>query len=128
MAYGGEFKQLPMPVKAGESLATNEYFAVALDDGKVANNGSEACGILQNKPASGEPMSIGYQGVMKFKAGGAVAAWARMTVATSGYFTTAGSGYYTVGRALAAVTSGSIGTGVFDFTNAQYANTSDFIG
>ena len=126
MAWESKFDAFT--IQAKEDMETEQYQAVALDDGKVANDGSEAIGILQNKPLTNEFASIGYQGIMKFRAGGAVAAAARMTVTTSGYFVTAGSGYYIVGRALAAVTSGSIGTGLFNFFNPLYANTSDFIG
>lgn len=119
---------LTWAIQAKEALDTHQYQAVALNDGKVANNGSEAFGILTNKPKINEHASLMLIGICKFRAGGAVAIDKRMTVSTSGYFTQAGSGFYTVGRALAAVTSGSIGIGLFDFTNRVYANTSDFIG
>jgi len=126
MVWGGEYETLT--IVALEALDTHQYQAVALDDGKVANNGSEAIGILLNKPKINEHATLAYKGISKFRAGGAITKGKRMTVATSGYFTTAGSGYYTVGRALETVTSGSIGVGAFDFTNPNYANTSDFIG
>jgi len=126
MSFANWFKSFT--VQAKEDLDTHQYLAVALDDGKVANNGSEAIGILQNKPKTNEHATIAFTGIMKFRAGGAVAIGARMTVATSGFLSTAGSGDYIVGREVAAVTSGSIGTGLLDFTNPLYANTSDFIG
>ena len=119
---------LTWSIQAKEALDTHQYQAVALDDGKVANNGAEALGILINKPKINEHAQLVIEGICKFRAGGAIAKAARMTVATSGYMTTAGSGYYPVGIALAAVTSGSIGTGLFRFGNPVYANTSDFIG
>lgn len=126
MVWGGEYDTFT--IQALEALDTHQYQAVSLDDGKVANNGSEAIGILINKPKINEHASLACRGIIKFRAGGAVAIGKRMTVATSGYFTTAGSGDFLVGRALQAVTSGSIGVGMFDFTNPVYANTSDFIG
>lgn len=133
MAYASEFDSFT--IQALEDLNTHQYQAVTLADGKVANNGGEANGILQNKPKTNEHATLGYQGIMKFRAGGAVSANAEMTVVLSGYFltavnatftidsataaanvTAADSGAMVVGRALAAVTSGSIGTGAFNFT------------
>jgi hypothetical protein len=104
---------------AGEALDTEGHtgIAISLDDRKVANNDLEASGILQphSKPKSGEHGSIGVMGIMKFRAGGAVGAGARVTVTTSGYFTVVVSGGNVVGRAVESVTSGSIGTGIFQF-------------
>jgi hypothetical protein len=126
MTWQGNFETHSIP--AGENLTNGQYFAIALDDGKLANNGSEAIGILQNKPAIGEHATLGVKGIMKFRAGAAVTIGKKMTVTTSGYCITVGSGYYGVGRALEAVSSGAVGVGLFDFTYPQYANTSDFIG
>jgi hypothetical protein len=96
---------------AGEALNTDghEGVAIALDDGKVANNGLEATGILFDKPASGQNGSMIILGIGKGRAGGALTAGARVTVSTSGYFTAATSGDYLCGRAMEAVTSGSLG-------------------
>ena len=107
-------------IQALEDLSTHQYHAIALDDGKVANNGVEAGGILLNKPKNNEHATLAWFGELKFRAGAAVTAGTRMQVTTSGYFITAASGYYNVGRAKAAVTSGSIGTGFFDFSNPVY--------
>ena len=94
---------------AGEDLenftpGTGALFkAVALDDGKFANNGREAGGILVY----------------------AVGAGKRLTVGTSGYFNEAGSGSYVVGRCLdTAVSSGSVGTGAFNFATIAYMGDS----
>ena len=115
-------KQNTSTVEAKENLNTNahQYHAVAFDDGKLANNGLEAGGILINKPKSGEHATLVVSGEAKFHAGGAVGAGARVTVATSGWFTAAASGDYIMGRAKTAVTSGSIGTGIFDFAAPTY--------
>ena len=122
MAIANKYETITL--QALENLNTHQFQAVALDDGKVANNGNEALGILINKPKINEHATLAYKGICKSRAGGAIAIQKRITVSTSGYFTQAGSGYFTVGRALKAVTSGSIGTGVFDFTNPQYAVSS----
>ena len=99
------------PFTAGENLNTDghEGVAIALDDGKVANNGLEATGILSDKPKSGEHGSMIILGVGKGRAGAAVSAGARVRVTTSGYFVTGNSGYYDCGRAMEAITSGSVG-------------------
>ena len=114
-----------MTATALEALDTHQYQAVALDDGKVANEGKEAGGILQNKPKINEHTSLAYFGIIKFRAGLAIALQKAITVTTSGYFVTAGSGSHIVGRVIkASVTSGSIGTGLFNFANPPYAETS----
>ena len=110
---------------AGVDLSGSQYFAVSLDDGGISVNGAEAGGILLNKPKTGEAARIGVLGFMKFRAGGGtIAKDAWLTVTTSGYCVTAGSGYHLVGKCRAAVTSGSIGTGVFNFINPPYAESS----
>lgn len=104
-------------IKAEEDLNTSafQYHAIALVDGLLANTGEEASGILLNKPKSGEFLTLGYQGEMKFAAGLAISKGAKVTVTTSGWFTTADSNDPIVGEAKAAVTSGSLGTGLFNF-------------
>ena len=126
MAYDGQY--IPFGFTAGEALNTpgHEGVAIALDDGKVANNGQEAAGILKGKPASGQRGSMGLSGVMKFRAGGAVSAWNTLTVATSGYFTVSASGDYLVGHCGdTAVTSGSLGTGIFTFAGNYQMSSLD---
>jgi len=113
--------------QALEDLNTHQYQAITLADGKVANNGAEASGILVNKPKSNEHATCGIFGEMKYRAGGAVSADGKITVSTSGYFTAAGSGDFIVGKAKAAVTSGSVGVGYFDFIKPLYAFSSSFV-
>ncbi len=125
MAVKGEFSKLT--VEAGADLRSLQYYAIALDDGQRAIHGGEANGILQSKPNTGEPATIGYLGVMKFRAGGAVSKDNWLRVDSNSTFVAAGSGHHLVGRALAAVTSGSIGTGVFNFANPPYAFSSSFL-
>lgn len=102
-------------IQAGEDLTTLQYHAVALDDGKLANTAEEASGILLNKPKSGEFITLGYIGEMKFAAGAAITLGTKLTVTTSGWFTSAGSTDVVIGEAKSTVTSGSIGTGIFNF-------------
>ena len=118
MAYEGK-KEL-ITVTALEDLSANQHYAFANDDGKLANNGEEALGIIDNKPQSGEPASVAYAGVSKFKAGGAITRGGKLTVTTSGFIVAGDSGSYIVGEALETVSSGSIGTGVFNFPTASY--------
>jgi len=113
-------------IQALEDLSTHQYQAIALDDGKVANNGAEAIGILLNKPEINQHATVVPFGRSKFRAGGAIAAAKAITVATSGYFTAAGSGDYIVGRNETAVTTGSIGSGFFNFLNPIYAMSSSY--
>ncbi|MHC4620447.1 MAG: hypothetical protein ACYTEQ_22090 [Planctomycetota bacterium] len=127
MARFGEHRRTTIQAKEDLNTDGHQYQAIAFDDGKVANSGGEAGGILINKPENGEHANIGYDGEMKYRAGGAVAAGKAITVVTSGYFTAAGSGDYIVGRnSDAAVNSGSVGTGFFDFKQPIYAQMSAY--
>jgi hypothetical protein len=102
---------IKFPFAATEALNTDghEGVAIALADGKVANNGQEATGILYDKPANGQNGSMIILGIGKGRAGGTLTAGGHVTVSTSGYFTAAASGDYLVGQAMEAVTSGSLG-------------------
>lgn len=113
---------LTTTVQAKETLTSHQYLAFCLDDGKIANTGEEACGILLNKPANNDFATIAYLGEIDFIAGAAISLGDKLTVTTSGYFITANSGDHTsVGIAKEAVTSGSIGTGIFGFANSTRA-------
>lgn len=115
IAAGGDLQDL--------TAGTGKIFkAVALDDGDIAANGQEAGGILEYVGNTGDHVTLAISGISKFTAAAAVAAGARMTVTGSGYMTTATSGSYIIGRNLeTAVTSGSVGTGFFDFSVPRYA-------
>lgn len=112
----------PCVFTAGEDLDTagHEGVAIAIADGKVANNGKEATGVLLTKPKSGEHGSMAVAGVVKVRAGGALAAGGRMAAVTSGYFVAAESGYYCNGIALEAITSGSLGKALVQFPGYTY--------
>lgn len=112
--------QIGTTIKAEEDLTGCQYHGISLDDGELAVNGLEASGILLNKPKSGEFLTLGWLGEFKFHAGEAIAIAKRLTVTASGFFTEATSGDYFIGRAKSAVTSGSYGTGFFNFSAPQY--------
>jgi hypothetical protein len=125
MAEYGE--HMGIQFEALEDLDTHLYHAVSLDDGKVANDGAEASGIILNKPKSGEAVNCGTVGDLPFQAGGAITKGNKLTVATSGYFTSAGSGDHLVGKAITTCVSGSVGRGQFNFNNPIYAFSSSFV-
>ena len=112
--------------QAKTDLSAYQYHAIALNDGELAANGYEACGIILNKPKNNEHVEIGAIGIFKYRAGLAVSSeGAHLQVAANGWFTPAASGYYVVGKALETVTSGSIGRGLFNFSQGIYMTTSD---
>ncbi len=122
MAIQGQFA-VTSKIQAGEDHSAKQYHAIALDDGERADKGCEAAGIILNKPKNNEFTELGIMGEFKCRAGAAISANARIKVTTDGYFITAASGYYTVGRAKAAITSGSIGTGFFNFAVPSYVSS-----
>lgn len=105
-------------VRATEDMSAFQYKAVDID-GTLAAAAGTAIGILQNKPGNAEDASILLAGPSRYRAGGAIAAGGKITLAASGWFTAAGSGDDVVGRAYASVTSGSIGQGDFNFLSGQ---------
>jgi len=108
-------------VQAGGDLTALQYHAIALDDGLRAIHGGEAVGILLGKPKSGEAAPIGFSGIMKYRAGGSITKGNKLTVDSNSTFIKASSGSWLVGRALAACSSGSVGTGMFGFELPYYA-------
>ena len=99
--------------------------AIALCDGKLAQNGREAGGILLYSGAKGEHVTLGYTGIMRFTAGivsqkgqPLLEKGQQLTVGTNGYFFPATSGDFIVGRCLdMPVVQGAISTGMFNFTS-----------
>lgn len=104
-------------IQAGADLQTFRYRALAI--GGTLATGLNARGILQTKPDNGENCSIAYQGRSKFIAGGAITAGDKLQVTSGGFMTVASSGDQVVGFAEnAAVSSGAVGRGVFNFAAA----------
>lgn len=116
MAHAGQC--FSTQIKVTEDLRNAQYHAIALDDGALAVDGLEASGIIDDKPNTGDHAKVDYIGELKYAAGGAIGAGVRVTVAASGWIEAAASGDYSIGRnGETAITSGSLGTGFFDFTS-----------
>ncbi len=115
-----ENKQMVTTIEALEDVSGYQYHAIALDDGLLATTGEEAFGIILNKPKSNENAAVCYIGESKYRAGGAITLGGKLTVASSGWITAGDSGDYIVGECKSTVTSGSIGTGMFNFPTAPY--------
>ncbi len=111
--------------KAAEDLSARQYQVVTIADNKVANNGQEATGILTSKPKSGEHGTIMLFGIGKARAGGAISANNTITTATSGFITVTASGDYINGRALEAITSGSVGKVLWHGVNHYQVSSLD---
>ncbi len=116
-----------MAFKATEDLSTagHEGIIVTIADNKVANNGQEASGILASKPKNGEHGSLIFFGLGKARAGGAIAKNNTITTATSGYITVTASGDYINGRAMEAITSGSLGKVLWHGANHYQVSSLD---
>lgn len=115
MATENSFFNTTIAAGADYSGSGKQYHAFAVADGQLANNAEEASGILLNKPKSGAFAEIGYFGEMKFAAGGALSKGGKITITSSGWFVAADSYDTVVGESKIAVTSGSVGTGFFEF-------------
>ena len=116
-------------ITAGEDLddltpgSGHLYKAVALDDGKIAQNGEEAGGILLYGGKQHEHIALGYQGVLKFTASEYIGKGDRLTVGNNGYMRLARPGDFVVGRCLDSPTSaGMVGTGAFNFASSAQLN------
>lgn len=118
MSVYGE-QPLVETVVAGESLVAYQYH-IATIAGVRALNATTALGLIQGKPASGDPATICLIGKSKFKAYGTITKGADIMVG-SGMAIQATSGLSMVGRNLYAVTSGSIGSGIFNFVTRGYS-------
>ncbi len=111
-----------IPIVAGAALGTFQWRALAIA-GTLAT-GVNARGIVQNAPDNGEAASIAFAGRSKFVAGGGtIAVGAKLACSSGGFMITATSGASVVGFCEnTAVTSGSIGHGVFDFIAGNGGN------
>lgn len=118
MAVDGTHRTTTFQITEDLSASGCQYHAVAFNDGQLAANAEEASGILYNDPSTYQHGLIAIAGEMKFASGGSISAGDKLTVSTSGWFTTAGSDDGVVGESKYAVTSGSIGTGVFEFATS----------
>jgi len=119
MAYNGP--QVTVTIQASEALTdlnagSGELYKVIDNTGAAGAAAGNSIGILQYGADDGGNVTLAISGVSKFVAGGAVASGASLQQANSGYLVTASSGGIVVGKNLpAAVGSGSVGTGIFNF-------------
>jgi hypothetical protein len=89
---------------AGADLTGKQFHAVVVNSsGNAASAGANAlaAGILQNKPNTGQPATVCYDGVSKAAIGATVAAGAKLTTDAAGKLVTATTGQAVVGIALA---------------------------
>lgn len=120
-------------ITAGQDLIDNTrgtgtiYKAINVNSGMIASGGDTAGGLILGPAQSGNHVNFLISGVGKFTANAAISAGDALTITTSGYGKTAVVGEYIVGKALESVTSGSVGTGYFDFTQPVQQHPSDTI-
>ncbi len=98
---------------ASQDLTAHLFMPVTIAGG-VAEDSTEARGLLQNKALFGDHITLGYKGQMKAKSGAAINSGAQVGVTTSGFMISVVTSAY-VGFALTQVGSGDLFTGVFDF-------------
>lgn len=113
--HQGKFETLN--IDAGGDISALQYRPMQVG-GTLAVANQTAIGILQNRPAAtGRGAHVGYFGVMKAYAGGALSAGADVSVTTSGWFVGTSSGHVSVGKVLITAASGDLFSGVFNFIN-----------
>lgn len=93
--------------------------------GTLAIGTAYSHGLLVTRTDSGEDGSIRVFGRGKYIAGGTVAQGERTTVTSGGWLVNAASGDESVGFNEIAITSGSVGRGVFNFITPYYHVTSN---
>lgn len=116
-----DIKKDVFTITAAQDLsATSAMFKVVTFAGTIGAAADTArwAGVNVTNVVSGESLSAAYSGVFKASFGGAVTTpgWP-LKVANSGWLVAAASGDTTIGRAVAAVASGDLATGMFNFTN-----------
>jgi hypothetical protein len=116
MSIENKFESLT--IESGADYRTVGQHKAVVVAGTIAATAA-AIGLIKSKPADNENLRVGYKGIMKFLAGGAITAGVNMTVTTSGFIVSQGSADgATVGKCLVTASSGDLGLGVFDFTTA----------
>lgn len=115
--HQGKFETVTLA--AGADLSGSQYKAIAVA-GTIAGTSEAAIGLLQNKPgASGRHATVGYSGHMKAYAGAAITAGAPLQVNSTGFIIAATSLGNSIGKALAAASSGDVFPGLFNFTGGD---------
>lgn len=116
-----DIKKDVFTIAAAQDLtAASALFKVVTFGGTIAAAADTArwAGVNVTNVASGENASAAYVGIFKASFGAAVSTpgWP-LKVANSGWLTAAASGDTTIGRAVAAVASGDLAMGMFNFMN-----------
>lgn len=112
----GDFDSIALSAGQDLSVSGAQYKAVTVG-GTIAANPAEAIGLVQNKPESGESLTVAYRGHMKGYAAAAITAGARLTVTTSGFLTTVASGGgVALGKCITAASSGDLFDFIGDFS------------
>lgn len=98
---------LTFTAEAAADLSAHQYNLMRLSAANAVNvasldTNSGLCGVLLNKPESGEAASIQYAGMGRVRAGASITAGAHITTNGSGRAVAVGSGDMACGRALEA--------------------------
>lgn len=96
---------IEVSVPAAVSFAAGQYRAGVLNSSgalALAAAGGRVEGVVQNKPAIADTVTLAVGGVTKMEAGAAVAAGARVAVDAAGRGVTATTGNYVLGVAMEA--------------------------
>lgn len=107
--------QLSAGADLNTDAGTGAQYKAAAVGGTIAATSALAVGLIQNKPKSGEDLTVLYIGPGKGAAGAAITAGDRLMVTTSGYLITATSGHVPIGKAIASAASGAAVEGLFNF-------------
>jgi hypothetical protein len=114
-----ENKWLGITIQASENYQSAHQHKAITAGGLVAASPDLCVGLLKTKPGVGEHATVGYIGIMRYYAGGAVTNGENLTVTTSGFIVATGSASgTTVGKAIEAANSGDLAKGMFNFANA----------
>ncbi len=109
MAYENVNKGGIPGLTASADLSAKQFFFAIIDGAGtagLAGDGVAADGVIQNKPTSGQALSLAIPGdTSKVSAGAAVAAGANVASDTNGQGVTAASGDYIQGKCLTAVSN-----------------------
>lgn len=104
-------------IKATSSLAASQYLFVKLDsNGQIVlcGSGQYAIGVLQDKPAAGDPGAVcGPGDITKVQCGGTINAGGDVSCDSSGKAVAATSGAYVLGQALTAGANLSMATIIY---------------
>ncbi len=116
--------EIKIPVTLAADLRAHQHKALAIG-GTLTIGTPYAAGLLETRTDSGEDGTITVLGRARFIAGGTIARGNRLNVTSGGFMVLAASGDNSIGFAEAAISSGSVGRGVFNFVTPYYHVTSN---